>query len=206
MGSVKHPLGTQDFSSYVLTAQSSGAQAIGLANGATDFSNALKQAAEFGVTQSQTVTGMFVEINDLHALGPAAAGGLQFAQPFYWDANEGSRAWTKRFVEKNGGRYPTGNHAATYSSILDYLKVQNKVHSHDGKVVVAAMKETPTEDQPFGKGSIRIDGRRLVPMMLLKAKTPAESTFEWDVAKVTAVIPPETAWRPLAEGGCSLAK
>ncbi len=204
LGNVRHPLGAQDYSSYLLTAQSSGAQVIGFADGANDFVNAMKQATEFGLTKAQTVAGMAVEVNDLRALGPQIAQGLIFAGPFYWDANEHTRAWTKRFIARNQGRYPTGHHASTYSGVFNYLKVMDKVHSHDGRTIVEAMKATPTDDEPFGPGSVRIDGRKLSPIFKMQAKSPAESTFEWDVAKVIEVIPADKAWRPLSEGGCPL--
>lgn len=204
VGEVQYPLGASDFSSYVLSAQSSGANAIGLANGGNDFSNALKQAAEFGVTQTQAVVGMYVEITNLRSLGPDVAGGLRFAQPFYWDATEGSRSWTKRFIERRGGIYPTSNHASAYSAVINYLNTLNEVKTEDGAKLVAEMKMRPTNDEPYGEGRIREDGRRLIPMYLLQAKTADEVTSEWDVAKVIATIPADKAWKPMEEGGCPL--
>ena len=177
LGSVRHPLSSADFSSYLLQAQSSKAQIIGLANAGTDLTNAIKQAAEFGIVQGgQNLAGLLVFITDVHGIGLQAAQGLIFTEAFYWDLNDGTRAWSKRFAERNGGKFPTMIHAGVYSAILDYLKAVETLKSDaDGAKVVAEMKRTPTDDPLFGKGSVREDGRKIHDMFLFQVKKPAES-------------------------------
>jgi branched-chain amino acid transport system substrate-binding protein len=208
LGSVRHPLNTADFSSYLLQAQSSGAQVIGLANAGTDLTNAIKQAAEFGIVQGgQSLAGLLVFITDVHGIGLQAAQGLILTEAFYWDLNDGTRAWSKRFAERNGGKYPTMVHAGVYAAVLHYLKAVEALKSDaDGAKVVAEMKRTPTDDPLFGKGMIREDGRKIHDMYLFEVKKPAESKGPYDDYKLRATIPAAEAFRPLDQGGCPLVK
>ena len=208
LGSVRHPLSTADFSSYLLQAQSSKAQIIGLANAGTDLTNAIKQAAEFGIVQGgQNLAGLLVFITDVHGIGLQAAQGLIFTEAFYWDLNDGTRAWSKRFAERNGGKYPTMIHAGVYSAVLHYLKAVEALKSDaDGAKVVAEMKRTPTDDPLFGKGIIREDGRKIHDMYLFQVKKPAESKAPYDYYTLRATIPAAEAFRPLDQGNCPLVK
>lgn len=205
-GSVKHPLGTTDFSSYLLQAQSSGAKVIAFASTGTDFVNAVKQAAEFGVNQSATLAGLFTQITDVEALGPQAAQGLTLTEAFYWDLNDETRAFTKRFAERMPGRVPTENQAGVYSSVLAYLRAVKAADSIEGEKVVAAMKAAPIDDALFGRVTIREDGRAIHPMYVFRVKTPAESKSRWDLYTLVETIPADQAFRPLADGGCPLVK
>jgi branched-chain amino acid transport system substrate-binding protein len=203
LGAVRAPLNTPDFSSFLLQAQSSGAKVIGLANAGGDTINSIKQASEFGIMGKQRIAGMLIFLTDIHSLGLQTAQGLQFTESFYWDLNDDTRAWTKRFITRHKN-YPTSNQAASYSATLHFLKAVEVAKTHDGKKIVEQMKAMPTDDPVLGKGSIREDGRKLHPMYLLQAKTPAESKSEWDLDKVVKMVPAEEAWRPLSEGGCPL--
>ena len=202
LGSVRHPLSTADFSSYLLQAQSSDAQIIGLANAGTDLTNAIKQAAEFGIVQGgQNLAGLLVFITDVHGIGLQAAQGLILTEAFYWDLDDGTRAWSKRFAERNGGKYPTMIHAGVYSAVLHYLKAVEALKSDaDGAKVVAQMKRTPTDDPLFGKGTIREDGRKIHDMYLFQVKKPAESKAPYDYYTLRATIPAAEAFRPLDQG------
>ena len=208
LGSVRVPLNTSDFSSFLLQAQSSKAKVIGLANAGGDTINSIKQAAEFGVVASgQRLAGLLVFITDVHSLGLKIAQGLQFTEAFYWDMNDDTRAWTKRFVENiKGKQYPTMNHAGNYGGMLHFLKAIEAAQTHDGAKIVAKMKELPTQDATFGEGRVREDGRHLHPMYLWEVKKPEESTKEWDYYKLVKILPIDAAWRPLDQGGCSLIK
>ncbi len=207
VGGVKAPLNTQDFSSFLLQAQASKAKIIGLANAGSDTTNAIKQAAEFGISKGgQKMAGLLVFLTDIHALGLQTAQGLQFTETFYWNQNDASRAFAKRFSALDKGIYPTMVHAGVYASILHYLKAVEALKSDDGTKVIAKMKELQTDDPLFGKGTIRIDGRKIHPAYLVQVKTPAESKGPWDYYKVVATIPAEQAFRPLADGGCPLVK
>jgi branched-chain amino acid transport system substrate-binding protein len=208
LGSVKHPLNTSDFSSFLLQAQASKAKVIGLANAGGDTINAIKAAAEFGIVKGgQKLAGLLVFITDVHALGLSAAHGLQLTSAFYWDRDEQTRAWSKRFSERMKGRQPSMVHAGVYSAVLHYLKAVQKLKSDaDGKAVVAKMKELPTEDPIFGKGSVRADGRKIHPMYLYEVKSPADSKKPWDYYRLIREIPASEAWRPLSEGDCPLVK
>ncbi len=208
LGEVRHPLNTPDFSSYLLQAQASKAKVIGLANAGGDTDNAIKQAAEFGIVKGgQTLAGLLVFITDVHSLGLQASQGLLLTEAFYWDQNAETRAWSKRFAVQNHGNYPTMVHAGVYSAVLHYLKAVTALKSHaDGARVVAQMKEMPTDDPLFGKGMIRIDGRKIHPMYLFEVKKPSESKGPWDYYKLRATIPADEAFRPLDQGGCSLVK
>ena len=205
LGSVKVPLATQDFSSFLLQAQSSKAKIIGLANAGGDTINSIKQAAEFGITQGgQKLAGLLVFLPDVHGLGLDKAQGLNVTETFYWDLNAGTRAWTKRFMAAHGGKPPSSVHAGVYASVLHYLKAVDAAKTDDGTKVVAKMKELPTDDPLFGKGTIRADGRKLHPAYLFEVKKPSESKAPFDYYKVVATIPAEQAFRPLDQGNCPL--
>ncbi|MGF9758717.1 ABC transporter substrate-binding protein [Microvirga sp. 0TCS3.31] len=207
VGTVRHPFPGQDFASFLLQAQSSGAKVIGLANAGGDFTNAMKQAAEFGIVQGgQSLAGLLVFITDVHSLGLQVAQGLVMTEAFYWDQNDQTRAWSKRFAEKNGGKMPTMVHAGVYAGALHYLKAVEALKGKDTAQVMAKMKEMPTDDPLFGKGMIRQDGRKIHDMYLFEVKKPAESKGPWDLYKQLATIPADQAFRPLNEGGCPLVK
>jgi len=208
LGAVRVPINTADFSSFLLQAQSSKSKVVGLANAGGDTITSIKQAAEFGIVQGgQRLAGMLVMITDVHSLGLQTAQGLLYTDAFYWNRNDDTRAWTKRFVEKmKGKQYPTMNHAGNYSGMLHYLKAVEAAQSRDGAKVVAKMKELPTEDVVFGPGKVRQDGRHLHPMYLWQVKKPGESKEPWDYVKLVKEIPADQAWRPLGDGGCALVK
>jgi branched-chain amino acid transport system substrate-binding protein len=210
LGGVKHPLNTSDFSSFLLQAQSSKAKVIGLANAGGDTTNAIKQAAEFGIVAGgQKLAALLLFINDVHSLGLRTAQGLTFTESFYWDMNDNTRQWSKRFQKLSPkGTMPSMTVAGLYSGVLHYLKTLETMgsNSHDGAKVVAKMKELPTDDPLFGKGTIRIDGRKLLPAYLFEVKKPEESKYPWDYYKLIATIPAEEAARPLSESECPLVK
>ncbi|MBK9136357.1 MAG: ABC transporter substrate-binding protein [Betaproteobacteria bacterium] len=207
LGKVRHPFPGTDFSSFLLQAQTSKAKVIGLANAGGDTINSIKQAAEFGITKGgQNLAGMLVFITDVHGLGLNTAQGLIFTETFYWDLNDGTRAWSKRFAAANGGKYPSMVQAGVYASVLHYLKAVEAAKTDDGTKVVAQMKAMPTDDPLFGKGSIRADGRKLHPAYLVEVKKPNESKGPYDYYKVRATIPAEQAFRPLNAGECPLVK
>jgi branched-chain amino acid transport system substrate-binding protein len=207
VGTVRHPFPGTDFSSFLLQAQSSGAQVIGLANAGGDTINSIKQAAEFGITQGgQALAGLLVFITDVHALGLQTAQGLVLTESFYWDLNDQTREWSKRFSEQNGGKMPTMVQAGVYAGVLHYLKAVEATAGKDAAAVMAKMKEMPTEDPLFGKGSVRQDGRKIHDMYLFKVKTPEQSKGPWDYYDLVATIPADKAFRPLADGGCELVK
>ncbi|MCA3210986.1 MAG: ABC transporter substrate-binding protein [Burkholderiales bacterium] len=206
VGKVRHPLNTQDFSSFLLQAQSSRAKIIGLANAGGDTTNSIKQAAEFGIVKGgQNLAGLLVFLTDVHALGLPTAQGLILTETFYWDMNDQTRAFARRFAAANRGIHPTMVHAGVYSSVLHYLKAVEAAKTDDGSRIIAQMKSMPTEDPLFGKGSIRADGRKIHPAYLMEVKRPAESKGAWDYHRLRATIPAERAFRPLADGGCPLA-
>ncbi|MET4576905.1 ABC transporter substrate-binding protein [Ottowia thiooxydans] len=205
LGSVKVPLATQDFSSFLLQAQSSKAKIIGLANAGGDTINSIKQAAEFGIVKGgQKLAGLLVFLPDVHGLGLATAQGLNVTEAWYWDLNDASRAWTKRFVAANKGKYPSSDHAGVYAGVLHYLKAIEAAKTDDGTKVVEKMKELPTDDPLFGKGTIRADGRKIHPVYLFEVKAPKESKGPYDYYKLKQTIPADQAFRPLAEGNCPL--
>lgn len=207
LGKVRHPFPGQDFSSFLLQAQASKAKVIALANAGGDTINSIKQASEFGITRGgQSLAGMLMFITDVHALGLNTAQGLIFTETFYWDLNDQTRAWTKRFAAANGGKYPSMVQAGVYASVLHYLKAVEAAKTDDGLKVVAQMKAMPTDDPLFGKGSIRVDGRKIHPAYLVEVKKPSESKGPYDYYKIRATIPADQAFRPLADGGCSLVK
>ncbi|HEX3696290.1 MAG TPA: ABC transporter substrate-binding protein [Polyangia bacterium] len=207
LGKVRHPLNTQDFSSFLLQAQASKAKIIGLANAGGDTTNAIKQAAEFGIGKGgQSLAGLLVFITDVNALGLPTAQGLILSNTFYWDANAETRAFAKRFAERNKGVHPTMVHAGVYSAVRHYLKAVEALKNDDGTKVVAKMKAMPTDDPLFGKGSIRADGRKIHPVYLYEVKKPSESKHPWDYYKLRNTIPADQAFRPMAQGGCPLVK
>ena len=208
LGKVRHPLSTQDFSSFLLQAQASKAKIIGLANAGGDTINSIKQAAEFGIVKAgQNLAGLLVFLPDIHALGLQTAQGLIFTETFYWDLNDQTRAFTKRFsAQSPRNLYPSMIHAGVYSAVTHYLKAVEAAKTDDGTKVIAQMKATPTDDPLFGKGSIRADGRKLHPAYLVEVKKPAESKGPWDYYKIRATIPADQAFRPEKEGGCPLVK
>jgi len=207
LGKVRHPLNTQDFSSFLLQAQSSKAKIVGLANAGGDTTNAIKQAAEFGIVKGgQNLAGLLVFLSDIHGLGLQTAQGLIFTESWYWDLNDQSRAWTKRFAAANNGKYPTMVHAGVYSAVTHYLKAVEAAKTDDGTKVIEQMKQMPTDDPLFGKGTIRADGRKVHPAYLVEVKKPAESKGPYDYYKVRATIPTEQAFRPIDQGDCPLVK
>ncbi len=206
LGKIRHPLNTSDFSSYLLQAQSSKSKVIGLANAGGDTINSIKQGAEFGIVKAgQNFAGLLVFISDVHALGLATAQGLVLTESWYWDMNDANREFAKKFAPANKGKYPTMVQAGVYSAVTHYLKsVEALKNDEDGKAVVAKMKQTPTDDKLFGKGTIRADGRKIHDMYLFEVKKPEESKYPWDYYKVRATIPAAEAFRPLKDGGCPL--
>jgi branched-chain amino acid transport system substrate-binding protein len=208
LGKVRHPINTNDFSSFLLQAQASKAKIIGLANAGGDTINSIKQGAEFGIVKGgQKFAGLLVFATDVAALGLPTAQGLVLTETFYWDLNDATRAWTKRWhAERNAsGKYPAMNQAGVYGGTLHYLKAVTALKSAaDGKAVVAKMKEMPTDDPLFGKGTIRADGRKLHPAYLFEVKKPEESKYPGDFYKLRATIPADEAFRPLNDGNCPL--
>ena len=205
LGGVRVPLNTQDFSSYLLQAQSSGAKVVGLANAGGDTINSIKQASEFGIVAGgQKLAGLLVFLTDVHSLGLKTAQGLVLTSPFYWDLNDGTRAFAARFM-KATGRMPTMVVAGVYSGVLHYLKgVQAAGSAKDPLAVIAKMKELPAEDPLFGKSTVRADGRVIHDSYLFEVKKPEESKGPWDYYKLISTTPAEKAFRPMSEGGCPL--
>jgi branched-chain amino acid transport system substrate-binding protein len=208
VGTVRHPLNTNDFSSFLLQAQSSRAKIVGLANAGGDTTNAIKQAAEFGIVRrGQALAGLLIFLTDVHGLGLETAQGLIFTEAFYWDQNDASRAFARRFAAQNRGIHPTMIHAGVYSAVTHYLKtIQASRSTADGKANVERMKATPTEDPLFGRGNIRQDGRKVHDMYLFEVKKPSESRGAWDYYKLRATIPAAQAFRPVGEGNCPLVR
>jgi branched-chain amino acid transport system substrate-binding protein len=210
VGGVKHPLNTSDFSSFLLQAQASKSKVVGLANAGGDTTNAIKQAAEFGIVAAgQKLAALLLFINDVHSLGLKTAQGLTFTESFYWDLNDQTRAWSKRFsAAANKNAMPSMTQAGNYAMVLHYLKAMEALggNPHDGAKVVAKMKELPTDDPLFGKGPLRADGRRIIPAYLFEVKKPEESKGPWDYYKQIATIAPEDAAKPLEASDCPLVK
>lgn len=205
VGAVRHPFPGSDFSSFLLKAQSSGAQIIGLANAGGDTINAIKQAAEFGITQKQSLAGLLMFITDVHSLGLKATQNMYLTEGFYWDLNEETRAWSKRFFDKTK-RMPTMVQAGQYSSVMHYLKAVQAINSDDTAKVMAQMKKTPINDFFAKNGQIRADGRMVHDMYLLQVKKPGESKTPWDYYHVRATIPAAEAFQPLSASTCPLVK
>jgi branched-chain amino acid transport system substrate-binding protein len=210
LGGVKAPINTADFSSFLLQAQASKSKVIGLANAGGDTTNSIKQAAEFGIVAGgQKLAALLLFINDVHSLGLKTAQGLTFTESFYWDMNDATRAWSKRFsalASKNA--MPSMTQAGNYAMVLHYLKAMEALggNPHDGAKVVAKMKELPTDDPLFGKGPLRADGRRIIPAYLFEVKKPDESKGPWDYYKQIATISAEDAAKPLEASECPLVK
>jgi branched-chain amino acid transport system substrate-binding protein len=205
VGAVRHPFPGSDFSSYLLKAQASGAQIIGLANAGGDTINAIKQAAEFGITQKQQLAGLLMFITDIHSLGLKTTQNMYLTEGFYWDLNEETRAWSKRFFDKTK-RMPTMIQAGQYSSVMHYLKAVKAINTDDTAKVMTQMKKTPINDFFAKNGSIRVDGRMVHDMYLLQVKKPAESKTPWDYYHVRATIPAAEAFQPLSASTCPLVK
>jgi len=205
LGSVRHPFPGSDFSSFLLKAQASGAQVIGLANAGADTTNAIKQAAEFGITPTQSLAGLLMFITDIHSLGLKSTQGMYLTEGFYWDLNEETRAWSKRFfgVQK---KMPTMVQAGQYSSIYHYLKAVKAAGSDDTRKVMEQMRKMPINDFFAKNGQIREDGRMVHDMYLMQVKKPAESKYPWDYYNVRQVIPAAEAFQPLAQSRCPLVK
>ncbi|MGZ5866732.1 MAG: ABC transporter substrate-binding protein [Xanthobacteraceae bacterium] len=208
VGSVRHPLGVNDLSSFILQAQASNADVVALANAGGDTVNTIKQAADFKVGAKQKIAALIFDLQSVPAIGLQTAQGLTALNAWYWDMNDQSRAWSRRYQDRHPKKMmPNHMQAGVYAGVLHYLKSVDKLGSpSDGRAVVATMKAMPTDDLLFGKGTIRQDGRKVHPMYLLQVKTPAESKSEWDVFKIAGTIPADKAFRPLAEGGCPLVK
>ena len=206
LGHARHPFPATDFSSFLLQAQASKAKIIGLANAGADTINSIKQASEFGIVRGgQKLAALLAFITDVHALGLQISQGLIMTEAWYWDLNDTNREFAKKFAPQYKGIYPTMVHAGVYSAVTHYLKAVEALKSDaDGKAVVAKMKELPTDDKLFGKGTVRADGRKIHPMYLVEVKKPTESKGPWDYFKVLATIPADQAFRPLSEGGCPL--
>jgi len=206
-GQVKHPLSATDFSSFLLQAQASGAKIVGLANAGGDLITAIKQASEFGITEAgQSLAGLLIFSSDVKAMGLQAAKGLLLTEAFYWDLNDQTREFSKKFGEKFSGKMPTSAQAGVYSSAMHYLNAIKDAKTKDSLKVMEQMRATPIDDPLFGKGEVRIDGRATHPMYLFRVKTPDASKGPWDIYELIATIPANEAFRPLADGGCPLVK
>jgi branched-chain amino acid transport system substrate-binding protein len=207
LGAVRSPLGTADFSSPLLEAQASGAKVLVLANTGADAINAVKQAAEFGIaSKGAQVAALFMQLSDIHSIGAQVAQGIELTTGFYWDRDDNTRAWSKRFAARMNGRMPTEDQAGVYAATLHYLRSVRDHRTMDGDKAVAAMRATPVDDKLFNTTEIRVDGRVIHPMELFRVKTPAESKGEWDLYTLVQTIPADQAFRPLADGGCPLVK
>jgi branched-chain amino acid transport system substrate-binding protein len=209
LGSVKHPINSNDFSSYLIQAQAAKPDVLALATSGSDAVNALKQASEFQLgSQGIRLVGLALYLSDIHSLGIQTAQGMYLSEPYYWDLNDQTRAFATRFAERFQNRKPTAYQASVYSAVTHYLKAVTAMNGEksDGAAVVRKMKELPTDDPIFGRGSVRIDGRKMHPMYLFQVKSPAESKAPWDYYKVVRKVPAEEAWRPLSEEKCELIK
>jgi branched-chain amino acid transport system substrate-binding protein len=210
LGTVKHPLNTADFSSFLLQAQASKAKIVGLANAGGDTTNSIKQASEFGIVSGgQKLAGLLLFVSDVHSLGLKVAQGLNFTETFYWDLNDDTRTFSKRFSERMKTKaVPTMVQAGVYSGLIHYFKALEALggNPHDGAKVVEKMKATPTADPLFGKGEIQPNGRKIHPAYLFEVKKPAESKGPWDYYKLVGTVPADQAFRPLSESVCPLVK
>ena len=203
VGQVRHPLNSSDFPSFLLQAQASKAKVVALANAGGDTTNALKQAAEFGITPAQKMIALLMEITDVHSLGIKSTEGLIVTDAFYWDMNDETRAFSNRFNEKVG-HMPTMIQAGLYSATMHYLKAIDAIGTDEAPKVMAQMRATPINDFFAKNGKIRIDGRMVHDMYLFEVKKPSESKNEWDLYKLIATVPGDEAFRPLDKGGCPL--
>ncbi|MFJ5488000.1 ABC transporter substrate-binding protein [Hansschlegelia beijingensis] len=206
LGHVLAPFQTNDFSSFLLQAQGSGSNVVAVANSGGDTINSVKQASEFGLRESgQKLVALLAFISDVHSIGLKTAQGLTLTEAFYWDLNDGTRAFTKRFQTTTNGRVPTMNQAGAYGALTHWMKAiaaMDKTAARDGKALVQKMKDMPTDDPLFGKGSIRPDGRTIHDMYLFEVKSPEESKGPYDYYKLVSTIPGDQAFRPMADGGC----
>jgi branched-chain amino acid transport system substrate-binding protein len=205
-GSSRDPLGTTDFAGPLLQAQSSGANVLALATTGSDMINALKQASEFGLTAKLTPAALFIQLSDVESIGLPVAQNLGLTEAFYWDLNDATRAWSKRFAAVRDGRMPTEDQAGVYSATLAYLRAVRDARTIAGDAVVATMRRAPFQDPLFGAVTIRADGRAVHDMYRFRVKTPAESHGRYDDYVLVATIPAGEAFRPLGEGGCALVK
>lgn len=205
LGNVRHPFPGSDFSSFLLSAQASGAQVIGLANAGNDTINSIKQAKEFGITPKQSLAGLLMFISDVHSLGLEATAGMYLTTGFYWDYNDETRAWSKRFFERMK-RMPTMVQAGDYSATYHYLKAIKAAGTDEAKAVMAKMRDTPVNDFFAKNGKVRIDGRMVHDMYLAQVKKPSESKYPWDYYHIRQVIPGDEAYIPLSESKCPLVK
>jgi branched-chain amino acid transport system substrate-binding protein len=204
LGQVKHPFPNEDFASFLLQAQASPAKVIGLANAGSDLANTIKQAKEFGITETKSLAALLMFISDVHALGLEKAQGLMLTTGFYWDMDDQTRAWSKRFAERMNGRMPTMAQAGMYSAVMHYLKAVDAVGSEDAEKVVAKMRELPIKDFFARNAKLRPDGRMIHDMYLVQVKKPSESKGPWDYYKILRTIPGDEAFRPMKDGGCKL--
>ena len=205
VGSVKHPLNTPDFSAYLLQAQASGADVVAFANGGDDTGRCAKQAHEFGLAPAQTLVGLAMLVTDAHAMGLQATGGMLVSETFYWDLNDSTRAFSKRWSDRSRGREPTMMQAGVYGVVLHYLKSVHALNgATGGAVVVKQMKAMPTDDAAFGKGAIRADGRAIHDNYVFQVKDPAQSKGPWDCFSLISTVPGNEAFRPMDAGGCPL--
>lgn len=204
LGSVKHPVGTMDFSSFLLQAQASGAKIIALANASGDTVTNIKQAREFQIGEGkQKLAVLIYYLTSVHSLGPEAMQGVQFLSGFYWDHNDASRAFAKRFAAKHGGKMPTHAQAGVYSAVLHYLRAVEAANDNDGLTVMRKMKATPVNDFFAPGARIRADGRLMNDMLLVEAKGPKDVKSEWDLLTVKGTIKAEDIMRPISDGGCT---
>jgi len=206
VGSVLHPLNASDLSSFLLTAQASGAKAIALANSGSDFANSIKQAQEFGLTKSQLLVPLGLMISQTHGIGLKDLQNVRLTTPFYWDMTPESRAFAKRFADATNGQLLNEGKSATYSAISHYLKAVAAAGSDDGDAVMRQMKNTPVNDFEMKNVGIRADGQVMRPLYVARIKTPAESKYTYDYYEITGTIAPEDAWRPASESACDLLK
>ncbi len=205
LGNVRHPTNNSDFSSFLVQAQGSGAKVVALANAVGDTINSVKQASEFGLTSGgQVLAALLMQLTDVYSVGLPVAKGLFLTEGFYWDMNDGTRAFADRFAAKVNGRRPTANQAGVYAGALHYLRAAAAANTTDGKLVVAKMKEMPSNDPLFGKGEVRADGRHIHDMFLFQVKTPEQSKRPWDFYTLVQTIPAAEAFRPMAEGRCPM--
>ena len=205
LGVARHPLHASDFSSLLLSAQASGADVVMLLNGGVDFTNSFKQAVEFHLTEKQAVVGPIVFLSDIHSLGLETAQGLQFMQSWYWDQNDTTRAWAKRYYAEQKAM-PNDTHAAAYSAVLQYLRALERAKTDQAGPVMAALREATISDVFAPNGHIRADGKMVFDRFLVKVKSPAESKGEWDCLSITSTVPAAEGFRPLTESECRLVR
>jgi branched-chain amino acid transport system substrate-binding protein len=207
LGAVRHPLGASDYASFILQAQASGADVIGLATPGGDLSNLVKQANEFGVAKTHKLIGLIFSINNADSIGLQSSQGVVALNATYWDLNDDTRAWSRRFHARHPRKnMPNDQQMGVYSAVLHYLKAVEKLNGEakDGAKVVATMKSMPTDDKLFGKGTIRVDGRKIHPNYVLRTKAMSASKERWDYFDVIATVPADESFRPLKDGNCPL--